>query len=222
MELDSLRGVDLDQEAKVREQVIFLIVLIVILVAILRLLWIPVYEKIKIKNEEIKNVKQQVEALKKFIELDKKIAPPEPKKKKGLVFQHIEKELRESSKDPRLTLSEGMQEITSRKRMRNLVLNNLSFKPPQEHVGYYVVPIMLTVQGTFSALQSYFSWLEKIDYLFTVDNIKFSVAPERPGIVVADLRSSLYIGGVIKGLGGTSGGGAKKGKKGKKGAGGTK
>lgn len=195
MELGLGKDFDLDQEAKTREQAIFVVVLLLLLVVALRLLWMPVMSKIKEKNQEISAVKKQVEALEKFINLDKKIAPAQESLGTDKKVTFIEDVLRETAKNPQQTIAQAMREVTSKKRLGNLVLNNISFEQPQDKGGYYIVPIKMNLSGTYSALQSYFAGIEKIDFLYTVDNISFKVSENNPGIIISDLSTSLYIGG---------------------------
>ena len=106
--------------------------------------------------------------------------------------------MRRTAKKPQETIAAAMQEITSRKILGNLILNDISFKETDYRSGYAIVPIEMSLRGTFSSLQNYFFGLEKINYLFTVDNIAFKVSDKHPGIIVADLASSLYIGSTRK------------------------
>lgn len=216
MELN-LAKIDWEQEPSAREKVYFFLILILIVFAFARLLWLPTFAKIKVKKQEIENVKMQVSTLEKFIKINKKIEPQKKVQTTKGVNVGIESVLEEMPDDPQEAIAKVIQEITSRRSLGSATLESVSFKSPVAQTGYAAVPILLSVEGTFSALQNYLSRLEKIRYLFTVDNIIFKGSDLHPGLIKADLKCNLYVG-AIKGLSLIEGAatGDKKGQGGKK------
>lgn len=192
--------IDLNDEPTAREKVYFVIVIVLITVAMMRLFWLPGIDGIKKKKVEVNNVKLQISTLRKFIEIDRKIPSSRPAGDKIGNNRPLEAALAQMGEDPKKVMADVVRDITSRRFMGSIVLNNLSFESAIAKSGYTEVPITLSVLGTFSALQSYLTMLEKLDYLITVDNVVFRLSEDHPGLVVADLNASIYVGGSVEGL----------------------
>lgn len=190
--------IDWGEEPSVREKIYFVIVLVMILFAMMRLFWQPGAERIKKSKQEMRNISLQIDTLKKFIEIDKKIAERKPAVPQKMANEHIANALKKITDNPREVISGIIKEITSRKLMGNVTLNNLSFQTATARSGYTSVPVSLSAVGTFSSLQKYFSAMEKIDYLFTIDNVKLRLSTEHPGLIQADLDGSIYVGGSVE------------------------
>jgi len=187
--------VDLNEEATGRERIYFFVILVLVLFAVSRLLILPTMDVIKIRKIDIKSARLQIETLQKFINIDKKIEKPKksPQVQKA-VDERLERALGETRKNSREIIAEVISEITSRRRMGGVVLNSLSFKDAVARSGYTVMPVSLSVLGTYSALRNYLLMLEKVNFLFTVDNINFSVTEKNRGLISADIETSIYVG----------------------------
>ncbi len=187
--------IDLNEEPSGRERIYFFVILALILFAISRLLIIPTMDVIKARKIDIKSARLQIETLQKFINIDKKIEKPRqsPQAQKAL-DQRLEVALRKTQKNSREIIAEVVSEVTSRRRMGSVVLNSLSFKDAIARSGYTVMPLSISVLGTYSALRNYLLMLEKANFLFTVDNINFSVTEETRGLISAQIETSIYTG----------------------------
>lgn len=193
----NLSKIDWQQEASPRERVYFVIVMILIVFLAFRILWLPISHGMKTKKMEISNLKLQISTLEKFTDLDKKLAPQQPAIKKEEIDKKIEEILKKSSDDPQKIMSSVIRDVTSRSKLGNLILNDVTFQPPVAQSGYASMPVAIVVEGTYSSIETYLSKLEKIEYLFTVDNIKFQVSEAHPGLVVAELTAKLYLGSFV-------------------------
>lgn len=191
----SFAKIDWDEEPSTREKAYFFVVLLLIVVAMMRLLLLPTLQKIKIRKQDMNNIKLQASTLEKFIEIDKKIAPLKPALRNEAVDKHLEEALENMSENPKEVIAAVIGEIASRRLMGNVVLNSLSFETAVAHGGYATVPVSLNVLGTFSSLQNYLLMMEKLNYLFTVDNVKFTRSEDHPGLITGELKASIYVGG---------------------------
>lgn len=187
--------VDWQQEASTRERIYFGVVLLLVIVAAMRLLWIPKYEQIQKRKQEIKNVQLQVDTLRKFIDVEKK-PPSKPKlERKTIAAGRLQRMLEEVPEDPQQMIAAVIQEITSRKKMKGLTLMGMSFDPAEAGSGYTTIPLKLILRGTFSGLQTYLAKVEREGQLFAVDNLKLRTLDDHPGLIEAELSASLYIMG---------------------------
>lgn len=188
--------IDLNEEPSAREKIYFGVILVLIAVAIMRLIYFPTLAGIKNKKADINNVKLQMSTLEKFIEIDRRIEPlPGVAANTDKSNENLEKALFKMSKNPKKMIADTVKEITSRNAMGSVILNNLSLKPAVVRGSYVSIPVSLNVIGTFTAMQSYLTMIEKLDYLVTIDNISFELSEAHPGLVTADLNASIYASG---------------------------
>ena len=190
----SFSKIDWNEEGSAREKIYFFVVLALIVFMFLRVLWLPTLDKIKGNKGEIKNIKLQTSTLEKFIDLDKKLASAKPAKAAEEIDKEIQTILSKSSKNPQTVITDVVNKMTGRDALGSMTLESISFQPLNALGGYASIPIALSVQGTFSALQNYLSRLEKIEYLFTIDNIKFAESENHTGLIKADIAAKLYVG----------------------------
>lgn len=185
--------IDWSAEPSNRERIYFFVILFLVVVAFARVFWLPSLAIIEKNKADIKSVKMQIKILEDFVKINQKIAPQKPKISKEAVDLKLEEALKGKTGKPHDVISSVTQVLAGKDVVGNLSLQNISFKAPHAESGYAKFPITIEVLGTFSNIQSYLSKLEKIDYLFTVDNIKMLRSEEHSGLLTGDLSCSLYV-----------------------------
>lgn len=186
--------IDWAGEPSQREKLYFVVILLLFVFVFARLLWMPTMAKTKIRKQEISNTKVQISTLKKFININEKLKQEVKPTDTRIVNKHIEEALGEMPNDPQQAIALIIQDVTSRRLLGSVIIDSVSFDNPVAKLGYAAVPITMSLEGTFSSLQNYMSRLEKLKYLFTVDNITFKASDKHPGMINAVLNSSLYVG----------------------------
>lgn len=185
---------DWNEEPSLREKIYFGAIFFLIAFAMMRLFWFPTQDVIQKKKQEINNIALQITTLQKFIDIDKRIAPAKQADDLGDAGREIEKVLKSMPRDPRKIVSSVIRDITSRNRLGSVVLKNVAFQTAVTKGGYALVPVELSITGTFSAIQNYFSSLEKQKYLFTIDNVKFETTGQQSGLITVGITASIYVG----------------------------
>lgn len=191
--LPKFQKIDWNEEPNSREKVFFFIILAMISVAFMRLLWVPTYQSIKQKRMEITNIRLQIKTLEEFVKVNSKLEEKKPKQNIGEQDFRLEQALQGKLGDPHQVIADVTSDITSRRNIGSILLQNISFEPLQMEAGYVRFPLTVNVSGTYSVLQSYLSKLERLNYLFTVDNVKIVMSQDTPGIINAELKCMLFI-----------------------------
>lgn len=185
--------IDWNEEPSTREKLYFGVIMLLIAVAMMRLLWLPQQMVIKNQKKDINNIELQITTVQKFIDIDKKISAPQKVEHREKLDKQIEEALKSVSEHPKSAIAQIIRRISSKRVMGNVSLNSISFKTANVKSGYAVVPVSLSVLGTFSSLQKYLRSIEKMKYLFTVDNITLSLSEKNSGLISANLEASIYI-----------------------------
>lgn len=185
--------IDWNGEPSSREKVYLVVILILIIAAFARLLWIPTYKNIKQRKVEIGNIRLQITPLEEFLSTNRQVEQQKPVISKEVIDRRFEDALKGKNDNPHQIISDVTSEITSRKNIGNMTLTNIAFEVPKAESGYVKIPIRVEIVGTFPSLQRYLSKLESLDYLFTVDNVKLGASAEHPGMITGELSGTLYI-----------------------------
>lgn len=195
MELDFSK-IDWKEEASKREKLYFALLLVMVVFMFARVFWIPKAQAIREEKARIKGVKTQIVELKRFIDekLKEKIMGERAAERPLGVGGQLEK-LLGKSRDKAIAASSLVDALTIPSSRRGLNLISMNFGKEVGKNGFYILPMELTVEGSFRSLYKYIGQVELFPQLVTVDNIDIKTGARGRAEVLAKLNFSLYIMG---------------------------
>lgn len=190
--MEGFSQIDLKQEATNRERVYFGVILLLMVVAFARWFYLPRISEIKMVKVELKNFSMQIENLKRFSQLK---IPETQLSERSMVIggAKFNKVVEESTKPKQQVIADVMQSLTMYGNLHGVSLSGITLSDPLDKGGYYVVPLVVDLDGRYSGIMTYLSRIERLDRLITANNIELTVAKDNPASVHGKIVGSIYI-----------------------------
>jgi Tfp pilus assembly protein PilO len=197
MALDSMY-IDWKREPSVRERVYFGVVFVLCIFVVAKMWWAPVQKDVGVINAQRKSVELQSDALKNLIAATKrqvrKVAEPAARMDDAEISNaRVERILERQSANAAEEIAMVTHLIAARDLLGNLVFRGVDVGPAREAATHAVVPLNVSVEGSFSSVGRFIRRIEGIERPLIVNGLKLAQIFNRPGIVNAELNVYLYV-----------------------------
>lgn len=181
--------VDLGQEATRREQILFGVVVLVLIVLFFRIFYGGQAKKQDLSQGRLNALKAEKEALVKFSAFTPMIERGATlSRKKGIKVKILTGEIRSDYGE----MSVLLQEVTEPGFLGGVKVENLSYLPPMPDQGYTKSDFTINVRGSFMEVLRYLERLEQFPALFEVSGVSFKVAEGQPQDVQAEILGRFF------------------------------
>lgn len=179
--------VDLNQRSTTREQVLFALVLVVMVVVFLKGLYAPQLRKVESLKGKILSLTLQRDALKKFAMLS-----PEKvrslSRRKGVKIKILSGELTPAYQD----LTSLLAELTRPAVLSGVSVQYLSYQPSAQEEGYMRTDFAINVRGSFTDVLNYVERMEQFPALFHLEGVSLKIIEEQPQEVESEIQGRFY------------------------------
>lgn len=188
--------VDWNKTPPIRERVFFGIIFVLCLMMFARVWWEPQQSQIRRFKTELAVVTLQVDALRNLIESTKKklgsVRAKAEVDQRGVRDNWTRRALSRLSSTPAKELASSMYALTGRRMLGGLIFRSIEAEKPKNVGTHTVIPLVLTVEGSFTGIQRYLKRLERLEKPMIVTHVQITQGTERPGIVEGVLTLNLF------------------------------
>jgi Tfp pilus assembly protein PilO len=181
--------INLNQAASPREQLLFGLILVALLVGLLFGLASSPLRELGGERSQLQALESEKKLLKKFLEATPSVyktftsRPPE-----GVKFKVLLGEVESSFEDVPLLL----KEITALPFLKGVHVEGVSYQPETSEVGFTRSDFVLEVAGTFTEIVNYLESLEDFPALFQIKDLVLSLSEVGAGEVKAQLSCRFF------------------------------
>lgn len=179
--------INLDQRPTVREQVMYGVVLLIMVIGLLRVVYAPQTKKIEGLKVQVASATFERDALRKF-------ALPSPEKvkslsrRKGVKIKILSGELVPAYQE----LTSLLAVLTQAPFLSGISVLNLSYKPSTQEKGYVKTEFGLNVRGSFTDILRYIEEMEQFPALFHLGEVNLKVIANQPQEVETEIQGLFY------------------------------
>lgn len=180
--------VDLSQPATLREQIMFGLVALALVVFFMRVMLAPLNRKIGEHQVRRNALRLERDALIKFAQVIPAVEKQAFSQKRNLKTRVLLGEIRSDFENFPALLSE----ITSPRFLGGVVIDNLSHQVPVSDQGYSRTDFTLVVRGGFNSVMQYMGRLEQFPALFRIEQFDLKTSEGQAQDVVAELVGRFF------------------------------
>lgn len=189
--------VDWRREPSQREKIYFALVFVILIALFWRLWWLPQQHKIDKIDGELKSLELQEEALVKLIEATKlqvktAVEAAESTVDEEMIDERIRRALKRHEGSPAEEETAIVHLISSRRMLGGLALRGMQSQEAADAKSHTLIPIKITVEGTFNNILRFLQRLEAVERPVIVKSVQLSRVSGHPGVISAELIINLY------------------------------
>lgn len=193
----SLSGLDWKREATTRERFMFAVIFVACLFVAVRMWWMPMQMKIgKIKAERVM-VDLQIDALQRLIDATQRqvAGRAKPSSLDGATgdANRVRSIVDKISAAPAENVARAMHLLSGRRILGGLAFRGVKREEYKLADGYVIIPLSVSVKGTFNAMQRYLGKLEQTELPLLVHSVSMKREQDRSGIVTGTLMIDLFV-----------------------------
>lgn len=188
--------IEWSQEAPTREKLWFLLVLLLVAYVFATLLWVPQRGKNREIDKKIEVAQAHVDALEKVLAAraaqdaaPAAVVAPGSVEADPRFAVYLDGKIRDREE----VLGSVMQEISSPKVLKNVMLLDMVFGEDDKQNDYVRVPFSLSLEGEFGETLAYLERIEKRPLLVIYDGIALSAMAENPLKLTTRIQASLFV-----------------------------
>lgn len=179
---------DLKAIAKPREQILALMVVLGILVAFFRGIYLPARAEYTQLGSKIQNLKLEKEALEKFTQALLKQVPMKRESNLSPQLKILKGDMASYAEETSLLLAQ----FTTPQFLKGIDVKKMSDLPPVKKNGHYQSSFFINVQGPFQNILDFLGRVEQFPSLTTVNNITVKALDSKAAYVELDLDGTMY------------------------------
>jgi Tfp pilus assembly protein PilO len=180
--------IDLNQPATLREQIMFGLVALALVVFFLRVILAPLSQRIGEHQARRNALRLERDSLIKFAQMSPLVDKQAFSRKRNLKTRILLGEIRSDFENFQALLAE----ITSPRFLGGVVIDNLSHQVPVSDQGYSRTDFTLVVRGGFNSVMQYMGRLEQFPALFRIEQFDFKTSEGQAQDVVAELVGRFF------------------------------
>ncbi len=174
--------------AKPREQILALVVVLGILVAFLRGIYLPHRLEQAQLETKVQTLRLEKDALEKFTQALLKQLPQKKKRETSPKLKILKGEMAAYAEATSLLLAQ----LTTPQFLRGAAVKKMSDLPPEKKNGYYQSSFLIGSQGPFQNVFGFLERVEQFPALMTVDNIMLKSLDTKAAYVELELSGMMY------------------------------
>lgn len=181
--------VDLDAQANLREQILFGMVVLFVVILFFRIIYKGQGQRVEILRGRIEALQVEKEALIQFSEGMPRVARETLlSERRGIKFKILAGQVRSSYDD----LSALLKEITAPQFLGTVQVENLSTLPAVLDQGFLKTDFTIDVRGSFADLLQYLERVEQFPAVAILENISLKSAEGQPQDVQAEILGRFF------------------------------
>jgi len=184
-----MTGVDLDQVANRREQILFALVALVLIVLFFRVFYAQQSRKINEADKKLQALSMEKNALIKFAASTPSLQKSETlSRKKGIKMKILFGEV----KDVYQEVTTLLAQLTEPGFLGRIKVQKMSFEPDVSEKGYRKTDFSLNILGSYLDVVQYLERLEQFPALFRLESVNLQSAEGHPQELMAEVRGRFF------------------------------
>lgn len=184
-----MTGVDLDQVANRREQILFALVALVLIVLFFRVFYAQQSRKINEADKKLQALSMEKNALIKFAASTPSLQKSETlSRKKGIKMKILFGEV----KDVYQEVTTLLAQLTEPGFLGRIKVQKMSFEPDVSEKGYRKTDFSLNILGSYLDVVQYLERLEQFPALFRLESVNLQSAEGHPQELLAEVRGRFF------------------------------
>lgn len=180
---------DLDQVANRREQALFALVALVMIVLFFRVFYSQQSKKMEVANKKIEALLMEKDALIKFSAATPSLQRGETlSRKKGIKMKILYGEVKGFTQD----ITTLLAQLTEPVFLERVVVEKMSFQPGVAAQGYIKTDFSINILGSFLDLIQYLERLEQFPALFRLESVNLQSAEGQPQELRAEIQGRFF------------------------------
>jgi Tfp pilus assembly protein PilO len=195
-----IENIDWENSPTGREKIYFAVFFLLLVVLFAKVWWLPQQSGIARIQAKTETLQMQAEALEKLIETtDVQVQQAIAARSRGNASTseadaRVFRILKQLNHNPTQELAIITHELSGRRMLEGLEFRGLEAMPKIDSSSYAIMPLKVSVMGTYNNVQRYLRKVEELEKPIVVDQIKVEQVEGRPGLVIVDLMVYLYSG----------------------------